>query len=311
MDDLLVADQGKTKQVRTTKKNIRITEEFFKYFFLANGLVAIFVLLGIFYLLFTNALPFFKEISVAHFLGTKVWNPDGWNGELYGTLSMIVSTLLVTFGSMLIAVPLGIGCAAYLAEVASPRVREIVKPVVEILAGIPSVVIGFIGIVLLGPTIAKVFGLSHGLNAINGSILLSVMALPTIISISEDAISSVPSEYKKASLALGSTRWQTLIRVTLPAALSGIVASVMLGMGRAIGETMTVLMATGNAPAFPNGITGSVRTMTATIAIELGEVPYYTTHFHALFAIGLLLFIMTFFVNLISDIILHKYQEVE
>lgn len=310
MEELLAAEI-KTENAQPTKKNIRVTESFFKYFFLVNGLVAIFVLLGIFYLLFTNALPFFKEISLVDFLGSKVWKPDGWKGAEYGIISMVVSTLMVTFGSMLIAVPLGIGCAAYLAEVASPRVREVVKPVVEILAGIPSVVIGFIGIVVLGPVIAKIFGLSNGLNAINGSILLSIMALPTIISISEDAISSVPVEYKKASLALGANRWQTLVRVTLPAALSGIVASVMLGMGRAIGETMTVLMATGNAPAFPRGFTTSVRTMTATIAIELGEVPYYTTHFHALFAIGLILFIMTFFVNLISDIILHKYQEVE
>ncbi|MCK4259855.1 MAG: phosphate ABC transporter permease subunit PstC [Halanaerobiales bacterium] len=282
-----------------------------KYFFLVNGLLAIFVLLGIFYLLLINAIPFFKEISLKEFLGTKTWNPTGWNGAEYGILSMVVSTLMVTFGAMVIAVPLGIGCAAYLAEVASPRFREVVKPIVEILAGIPSVVIGFIGIVVLGPVIAKIFGTTNGLNGINGSLLLSIMALPTIISISEDAISSVPIEYKKASLALGANRWQTLITVTIPAALSGIIASVMLGMGRAIGETMTVLMATGNAPAFPKGFTFSVRTMTSTIAIELGEVPYYSTHFHSLFAIGLVLFMMTFVVNLFSDLILQKYQEVE
>lgn len=294
-----------------TKKSLNAKENFFKYFFTVNGVLAIFVLVGIFYLLLVNAIPFFKMVPFKDFIGSTIWNPTGYNGEEYGIVSLVVSTLLVTFGSMVIAVPLGIACAAYLAEVASPGLREIVKPIVEILAGIPSVVIGFIGIVVLGPMIAKVFGLPNGLNAINGSILLSIMALPTIISISEDAISAVPSEYKKASLALGANRWQTLIKVTIPAALSGIIASVMLGMGRAIGETMTVLMATGNAPAFPKGFTSSVRTMTATIAIELGEVPYYTTHFHGLFAIGLVLFIMTFVVNLISDIILHKYQEVE
>lgn len=298
-------------QARKPKKASRLKEEGFRYFFACNGFIAVLVLLGIFYLLLVNALPFFKDISLGEFLGSKVWRPDGYTGSEFGILSMIVSTLMVTFGAMVIAVPLGIATAAYLAEVASPRFREIVKPIVEILAGIPSVVIGFIGIVVLGPAIAKMIGLANGLNAINGSILLSVMALPTIISISEDAISSVPSEYKKASLALGANRWQTLIQVTLPASLSGIVASVMLGMGRAIGETMTVLMATGNAPAFPEGWTSSVRTMTATIAIELGEVPYFTTHFHALFAIGLILFLMTFAVNLISDVILHKYQEVE
>ncbi|AZR74949.1 phosphate ABC transporter permease subunit PstC [Anoxybacter fermentans] len=278
---------------------------------MVNGVVTIFILLGIFYLLLTNALPFFKDVSLREFLTSKIWNPTGWKNPEYGIISLIVSTLMVTFGSMVIAVPIGIACAAYLAEVASPKFREIVKPIIEILAGIPSVVIGFIGIVLSGPIIAKVLGTTNGLNAINGSILLSIMALPTIISLSEDAISSVPIEYKKASLAMGANRWQTLIRVTLPAALSGIIAAVMLGMGRAIGETMTVLMATGNAPAFPQGFTSPVRTMTATIAIELGEVPYYTTHFYGLFAIGLVLFLMTFVVNLVSDIILHKYQEVK
>ena len=289
----------------------KVQEEAIRYFFSLNGIIVILVLLGIFYLLLVNALPFFKEIKLVDFLGSKVWNPQGYSGAQYGVLAMIVSTLMVTLGAMVIAVPLGIACAAYLAEVASPRVREIVKPTVELLAGIPSVVVGFIGIVVLGPVLAKVLGLPNGLNAINGSLLLSVMSLPTIISISEDAISSVPIEYKKASLALGANRWQTLIKVTLPAALSGIIASIMLGMGRAIGETMTVLMATGNAPAFPHGFTESVRTMTATVAIELGEVPYYTTHFYSLFAIGLVLFLMTFVVNLISDIILNKYQEVE
>jgi len=218
---------------------------------------------------------------------------------------------MVTLGALVIAIPIGIGVAAYLSDVAHWKVREIVKPIIEILAGIPSVVIGFLGIVLFGPAIAKVFGVSHGLNALNGSILLAIMALPTIISISEDSLSAVPRAYAEASLALGASRWQTLIRVRIPASLSGIIAAVMLGMGRAIGETMTVLMATGNAPAFPRGFLSSIRTLTSTIAIELGEVPYYTTHYYALFALGLALFMITFVVNLISDIILHKYQERE
>lgn len=298
-------------QRKTSRRSRKVKESLIKYFFAFNGMVVVFVLIGIFYLLLVNSLPFFKEIKLADFLGSSVWNPEGFKGSEYGVLSMLVGTLMVTLGAMVIAVPIGIACAAYLAEIASPRFREITKPAVELLAGIPSVVVGFIGIVVLGPMIARVFGLPNGLNAINGSVLLSVMALPTIISISEDAISAVSVEYKRASLALGANRWQTLVKVTLPAALSGIVASVMLGMGRAIGETMTVLMATGNALAFPEGITSSVRTMTATVAIELGEVPYYTTHFYSLFAIGLMLFLMTFAVNLISEIILHKYQEVE
>ena len=175
--------------------------------------------------------------------------------------------------------------------------------------GIPSVVVGFLGIVLFGPLIARVFHLGNGLNALNGSLLLAIMALPTIISLSEDALNAVPSAYGEASLALGASRWQTLVRVQIPAALSGIIAAIMLGMGRAIGETMTVLMATGNARAFPHGLLASVRTMTANIAIELGEVPYYTTHYYALFGIGLVLFLMTFVVNMVADIILRKYQE--
>ena len=224
---------------------------------------------------------------------------------------MIVSTMMVTLGALAIAIPIGLGVAAYLSDVAHWRVREIVKPVVEILAGIPSVVVGFLGIVLFGPAIAKVFGLSNGLNAINGSLLLAIMALPTIISISEDSLNAVPLTYSEASLALGASRWQTLIRVKIPAALSGIIAACMLGMGRAIGETMTVLMATGNARSFPHGFLQSVRTMTSNIAIELGEVPYFSTHYYALFAIGLVLFVMTFCVNLAADIFLRKYQERE
>jgi len=276
--------------------------------FLFNGLLVIFVLLGIFALLVFTAIPAFREISLKEFLFSAVWNPTSYVKESYGILSMLVSTLMVTVGAMIIAVPLGIGTAAYLSDVASNRVREIAKPVIEILAGIPSVVIGFLGIVLVGPMIAKVFHVPNGLNAVNGSVLLAVMALPTIISISEDALNSVPRSYTEASLALGATKWQTVIRVKIPAALSGIFASCMLGMGRAIGETMTVLMATGCAPAMPSSFLDSVRTMTSTIAIELGEVPYYTTHYYALFAVGLALFIITFMVNMLSDMVLHKYQ---
>lgn len=277
-------------------------------FFLFNGLLVVAVLLGIFALLALTAIPAFREIDVWAFLTGGVWNPDAYHRPSYGIVSMLVSTAMVTLGSLIIAVPLGIGTAAYLSDVASPRVRELAKPIVEILAGIPSVVIGFLGIVLLGPFIARVFGVYSGLNALNGSALLAVMALPTIISLSEDALKSVPSSYAQASLALGATRWQTLIRVKIPAALSGIIAASMLGMGRAIGETMTVLMATGCAPAMPQGFLSSVRTMTSTIAIELGEVPYDTTHYYALFAIGLALFVITFVVNMVSGFILNRYQ---
>jgi phosphate transport system permease protein len=168
-----------------------------------------------------------------------------------------------------------------------------------------------LGIVLLGPVITKLTGTYNGLNAVNGSILLAVMALPTIISLSEDALNSVPRSYEEASLALGANKWQTVVKVKIPAAASGILAACMLGMGRAIGETMTVLMATGNAAAFPTNFLGSVKTMTSTIAIELGEVAYYTTHFYMLFVVGLLLFIITFIINLVSDIIFHKHTRMQ
>lgn len=278
-------------------------------FFFLNGMITVFTLLGIFALLVFTAIPAFQEINLFGFLTGKEWNPTSYYESKYGIVPMLVSTFGVTIGSLLIAIPLGIGTAAYLSDVASPRVREIAKPVVEILAGIPSVVIGFLGIVMVGPFLAKIFHLSNGLNVFNGAILLAVMALPTIISISEDALSSVPTAYDQASLALGATKWQTIIKVKIPAALSGIIAACMLGMGRAIGETMTVLMATGCAPAMPDGLFSSIRTLTSSIAIELGEVAYNTTHYYALFALGLVLFIITFIINMVSDVVLHRFEK--
>ena len=307
------------KRTGTTEKTIafkkfqirRLNEILIEKFFFINGLLAILILLGIFCLLFIKGFPAFREIGWKSFFTSSVWNPDSYSIPQYGILSLITSTLMVTLGALVIAVPLGVACAAFISQVASRRVREILKPAVEILAGIPSVVVGFLGIILVNPLIAKVFGISNGLNALNGSILLAIMSLPTIISLSEDALRAVPKTYKEASLALGGNDWQTLIRVLVPSALSGIIASIMLGMGRAIGETMTVLMATGNAPALTFNFLDAIQTMTSTIAIELGEVPYNTTHYYALFVIGLVLFIMTFVVNLVSDIILQKYQQVE
>ncbi len=292
------------------KRSAGFKEAAIRAFFFSCGVLAVLILVGIFVTLLATAVPALREITPGQFL-KKTWDPTSPEKAEYGILSMVVSSLLVTGGALVIAIPVGVGVAAYLSDVASPRVREIAKPVVEILAGIPSVVVGFLGIVLFGPVFARVFGTGHGLNALNGSFLLAVMALPTIISISEDSLNAVPAAYGEASLALGASRWQTLFRVKVPAALSGIIAACMLGMGRAIGETMTVLMATGNARSFPTGFLGSVRTMTADIAIELGEVPYYTTHYYALFAIALALFAMTFAVNLVADVILNKYQERE
>jgi len=295
-----------------TKRELRnLKESAVRIFFFLNGILAVVVLIGIFVLLLSSAVPAFREINLKEFLFGTLWDPTSPERASYGILTQIFSSFLVTLGAMVLAVPVGLAAAAYLSDVAPWRVREIVKPVVEILAGIPSVVIGFLGIVILGPALGKLTGHSNGLNALNGSILLAIMALPTIISISEDSLSAVPQSYGEGSLALGGSRWQTLVRVKLPAALSGIIAAIMLGMGRAIGETMTVLMATGNARSFPHGFFDSVRTMTANIAIELGEVPYFTTHYYALFAVGLVLFVLTFLVNLAADVVLRKYQERE
>lgn len=286
----------------------RVKEKCIAQFFQWNGIFAIVVLLGIFSLLLLEGIPAVKALGIKEFLFSSHWDPTSLERESYGILALMVSTLMVSLGALVIAIPIGIATSAYLAELAPLRVREVVKPMIEILAGIPSVVIGFLGILVVGPAIARLFHVSHGLTALNGAILLAVMALPTIISISEDAIGSVPQEFKQASLALGATRWQTLTQVTLPAASSGIFASVMLGMGRAIGETMTVLMACGNAPAMPKSYLDSIQTMTATIAIELGETVQGELHYRSLFVIGFLLFVMTFVVNLISDLVLEKYR---
>lgn len=285
-----------------------LKESLIKNLFKISGVLTIITLLGIFALLLYTAVPAFQEINLKEFLTSTRWDPTSPEKPEYGLLSMLVSSLLVTAGALAIAFPVGVGVAAYLSEVASPKIRELFKPIIELLAAIPSVVVGFIGITLIGPLIARIFKMSHGLTALNGSILLAIMALPTIISISEDALRAVPLAYTEASLAVGANRWQTLVRVKIPAAGSGIVASFMLGMGRAIGETMTVLMATGNARSFPHGFLQSVRTLTANIAIELGEVPYFTTHYYALFALGLVLFLITFAVNLGADLIMEKQK---
>jgi len=221
--------------------------------FQVSGMLAILILAGILALLLYTSIPAFKEIGFKEFLTSTRWDPTSPEKPEYGFLSMLASTFMITIGAMLIAFPLGVAVASYLSDVASPRVREIVKPIVELLAAIPSVVVGFIGLNLVGPFLARIFNQSNGLNALNGSLLLAIMALPTIISISEDSLNAVPAAYSEASLALGANVWQTLVKIKIPAASSGIIASLMLGMGRAIGETITVLMATGNARAFPHG----------------------------------------------------------
>jgi phosphate transport system permease protein len=275
-----------------------------------SGAVAVitFSLLCIF--LFRDGLLLFKEVPIIDFLTDTKWYPTS-DPVHFGLLPLLMGSIIVTIGAVAFSVPLGIATAIYISEIASPKMANFLKPVTEVLAGIPSVVYGFFGLVILVPGIQNTLGIPTGQTALTGSIMLGIMALPTIISMSEDAISSVPRSIREASLALGSTRWQTIYKVTIPAALSGISAGVMLGIGRAIGETMTVMMVTGNSaviPGFPSGLFAPVRTMTATIALEMGEVPQGSEHFHALFAIGSVLFITTFLINIVANYIKKRYR---
>ena len=265
-----------------------------------SGYSAILFVSLIFLFLMTEGLPALAEVPVGDLLD-KIWYPiEGY----YGLLPLIAGSLLVTLGATLIAMPVGLGTAIFIAEVSPRWGREILKPVVEIMAGVPSVVLGFIGILVLVPKIRVLLDLPTGLTAFTGSLLLGAISIPTIVSVAEDALDAVPRSYRDAALALGATRWQTIWRVTLPAASSGVLTAVMLGVGRAIGETMTVMMVTGNAPVLPTGLNSlfaPARTMTATIAAEMGEVATGSTHYHVLFLIGIVLFVISMIVNVIAS----------
>lgn len=268
---------------------------------------SILIVILIFVFLFKEAAPFTWDPGLGKLFDSR-WTPVSFIEERFGLLPLITGSLLVTFLATLIAVPFGVTAAVYISEIARPIEREVFKPFIELLAGIPSVVIGFFGLVVLGPVVKNLLGLDTGLNALTGALLLALMSIPTIISISEDAIRSVPTSYKEASLALGASRLQTIWKVTVPAALSGIIAAVMLGMGRVIGETMAVMMVTGNAPLVTLSPTSSVRTMTATIAAEMGEVPFGSYHYRALFCVGVVLLLATFCLNIIAQRALKKYR---
>jgi phosphate transport system permease protein len=274
----------------------------------AAALISVLTLTGILLMLLFNSAKAFSRIPLMDFVSARPWNPSAYGTPQYGMGAMLYSTLMVTLGAMLIAVPVGLGAALFLSEIASVKWRNIFKPAIEMLAAVPSVVIGFLGIVIIGPAISKGFSVANGINALNGSILLAIMALPTLITVMEDAIHSVPNHYKEASYALGANRWETMVKVTIPACRSGILVAIMLGMGRALGETMTVLMATGNATAMPGGFFDPVRTLTATIAIEMGEVPFHTPHYYALFVCALVLFLITFLINLMVENLAARYR---
>jgi len=263
------------------------------------GISVIIIVTLIFLFLVKEGFPTFIQVSPGDLLSDR-WYPIE---DRYGILPLLVGSLVVTAGAVIIAVPLGLVTAIYLGEIAPAWQREILKPVIEILAGIPSIVLGFFGWIALAPTIQRL-GAPSGLTGFTGSLILAYMALPTIVSITEDALYAVPKEYRDGSLAIGATRWQTIWRVVVPAARSGIVIAVMLGIGRAIGETMAVMLVTGNAANIPNGIGflfQPLRTMTATIAAEMGEVAQGSLHYSVLFGIGIILFAITLLINSLAS----------
>lgn len=274
----------------------------------ASGYSAILFVALIFLFLMLEGLPTFAEVALTSLFSTR-WYPIE---EYYGILPLITGSLMVTIGAGLVAVPFGLGTAIYISEIAPRWMREILKPLVELLGGLPSVVLGFLGILVLSPFLRSFLDLPTGLTALTGSLLLGGIAVPTVVSVAEDALDAVPRSYREGAWALGATRWQTIWRVTLPAARSGVLTAVMLGVGRAIGETMTVMMVTGNAPVLalsPGSLFAPVRTMTATIAAEMGEVAAGSTHYHVLFFIGMVLFLISLGVNIAASSVVFRAKK--
>ncbi len=269
------------------------------------GISAILFVLGIFFFVFKEAFPVLsnKDFSVSQFLFSEQWYPTSESNKRYGVLAMTAGTFSVTVLAMAIAVPFGLGAAIYISEFCGPKVRETLKIVIELLAAIPSVVWGFVGLTVMSRLIVKYTGAPVGVNILNGGIILALMSVPIIVSIGEDALKAVPDSYREAGVAMGATRWQLVWRILLPAAKTGLLAAVLLGVGRAVGETMAVLMATGHAVHIPHSLLDSVRTLTANIAAELGEAPEGSAHYRVLFLTGVLLFTITFAVNLAADFI--------
>jgi phosphate transport system permease protein len=286
---------------------LSLSETLISRFIQVTGTSAVLFVLAIFVFLFSQGGPALGEVPLASLAGER-WYPIESH---FGLLPLLFGTLVVTIGAAWIAVPLGVATAVFVAEVAPRWAREVLKPLIELLAGLPSVMLGFLGIVILAPRLYELLSLPTGLTALTGAILLAWIALPTVVSVAEDALDAVPRTYREAALALGATRWQTIWRVTLPAARSGVLTAVMLGIGRALGETMAVMMVTGNAPTLPSGLAAfvsPVRTMTATIAAEMGEVAQGSVHYHTLFLLGILLFLISLAVNLTAASVVFRQR---
>jgi len=284
-------------------------EKFVQTTFFSITSISIIVLGMISLFLFMEGIPIFEFVSVKDFLFGEYWYPTSEPPD-FGIYPLIVGSFAATLISSIISIPLGVMTAIYLAEIANAKFRELVKPIVELMAALPSVVIGFFGMVLVAPLLQNVFDIPTGLNLFNASLMLGFMSIPTICSISEDAIYSVPTNLKEASLALGATHFETIVRVIIPASISGISTAVILGMSRAIGETMVVLMVAGGAAMIPTSIFDPVRPLPASIAAEMAEAPFRGEHYYALFATGIVLFVFTFMFNIVADHIAHKYKQI-
>lgn len=269
-----------------------------KHVLFGVGVSNIFIIFLIFFFIFINGVKFFSEYSTTNFFFGTEWISLS---EIFGLLPLLVGSFWVIFIALLIAIPIGIITAIYISEYATPKIRTMLKIIIETMSAIPSVVLGFIGLYLLATPIKNMFGLDTGLNALTGGIMLAFMAIPTIVTIADDSLMALDKSYKQASLALGANKIETILNVLLPASFPGIFAGIMLGFGRIIGETLAVLMITGNSPVLATTPLSPIRTLTATIASEMGEVVQGSTHYHALFAIGLVLFTISFFTNYIAD----------
>ncbi len=290
--------------MRAQRRRIEvITEKVIEWLVHLCGISAIVFVFGIFFFVFREGAPFLHKLQIGEFFGSINWIPTSQTRPQYGTLALIVGTLSVSILSMVIAVPFGLGAAVFISEFCTGRTKELLKITIELLAAIPSVVWGFIGLGVMSPLLIEWFHVPIGVNLLNGALLLALMSVPIMVSIGEDALKAVPDSFREAALALGATRWQTVWRVLLPAAKNGLLAAVLLGVGRAVGETMAVLMATGHSVRIPHSLTDPVRTLTATIAAELGETSKGSDHYQVLFLIGILLFSITFVVNLTADLI--------
>jgi|Deesub1362A_J573_1020465.scaffolds.fasta_scaffold00306_3 phosphate transport system permease protein len=285
---------------------MEVKEKLLEYLFFLSGISAIIILLAIILFIAVTGIQFFQEVGLSEFLNTD-WNPT-IKPPKWGALSLFAGTFYIAAIAMSISIPTGLLLAIYMSEVASSGVRENLKPLIESIAGIPTVVLGLFGIIFLAPHLSSLFGIPLALNALNAGILVGFLAIPTIASISEDVLGSIPRDFRHASEGLGATKWQTIVRVVLPAGMGGIFASIMLALGRVIGETMVVLMVAGMVRAFPRSILDPVSPITATIASELPETVVGDLHYQGLFALGLTLFIVTFMINLLADIILERYK---